>query len=99
MPLVQSCREFAEETMGLFGGCEVNGSSVAACSRQMHTQLIQRQHVLKVVHQLKKVRASLSFFTQHVLSQFIIDATIFITCTITGPDFAAHSVIYCDAHE
>lgn len=47
-------REFAEETMGLFGGCEVNGSSVAACSRQMHTQLIQRQHVLKVVHQLKK---------------------------------------------
>ncbi len=55
--------------------------------------------VLKVVHQLKKVRASLSFFTQHVLSQFIIDATIFITCTITGPDFAAHSVIYCDAHE
>ena len=49
------CREFAEETMGLFGGCEVNGASVAACSRQMHTQLIQRQHVLKVVHQLKKV--------------------------------------------
>ncbi|DBA78474.1 hypothetical protein WJX79_008004 [Trebouxia sp. C0005] len=47
-------REFAEETMGLFGGCEVNGSSVAACSRQMRTQLIQRQHVLKVVHQLKK---------------------------------------------
>lgn len=47
-------REFAEETMGLFGGCEVNGSSVAACSRQMHTQLIQRQRVLKVVHQLKK---------------------------------------------
>ncbi|DBB00787.1 hypothetical protein WJX77_001536 [Trebouxia sp. C0004] len=47
-------REFAEETMGLFGGCEVNGSSVAACSRQMHSQLIQRQHVLKVVHQLKK---------------------------------------------
>ncbi len=61
MPLMQSCREFAEETMGLFGGCEVNGSSVAACSRQMHTQLIQRQHVLKVVHQLKKVRTSLSF--------------------------------------
>lgn len=47
--------------MGLFGGCEVNGSSVAACSRQMRTQLIQRQHVLKVVHQLKKVCASLSF--------------------------------------
>ena len=48
-------REFAEETMGLFGGCSVNGSSVAACSKQMHTQLTQRQHVLKVVHQLKKV--------------------------------------------
>ena len=48
-------REFAEETMGLFGGCGVNGSSVAACSKQMHTQLTQRQHVLKVVHQLKKV--------------------------------------------
>ncbi|KAL3162143.1 hypothetical protein ABBQ32_009851 [Trebouxia sp. C0010 RCD-2024] len=47
-------REFAEETMGLFGGCGVNGSSVAACSKQMHTQLTQRQHVLKVVHQLKK---------------------------------------------
>lgn len=47
-------REFAEETMGLFGGCEVNGASVAACSKQMHAQLIQRQHVLKVVHQLKK---------------------------------------------
>lgn len=47
-------REFAEETMGLFGGCAVNGASVAACSKQMHTQLIQRQHVLKVVHQLKK---------------------------------------------
>lgn len=41
--------------MGLFGGCAVNGASVAACSKQMHTQLIQRQHVLKVVHQLKKV--------------------------------------------
>lgn len=41
--------------MGLFGGYGVNGSSVAACSKQMHTQLTQRQHVLKVVHQLKKV--------------------------------------------
>lgn len=41
--------------MGLFGGCGVNESSVAACSKQMHAQLIQRQHVLKVVHQLKKV--------------------------------------------
>lgn len=41
--------------MGLFGGCGVNGASVAACSKQMHSQLIQRQHVLKVVHQLKKV--------------------------------------------
>lgn len=52
---VDAFREFAEETMGLFGGCSVNGSSVAACSKQMHTQLTQRQHVLKVVHQLKKV--------------------------------------------
>lgn len=41
--------------MGLFGGCGVNEASVAACSKQMHSQLIQRQHVLKVVHQLKKV--------------------------------------------
>ena len=48
-------REFAEETMGLFGGCGVNGSSVAACSKQMYAQLTQRNHVLKVVHQLKKV--------------------------------------------
>ena len=53
-------REFAEETMGLFGDCGVNGSSVAACSRQMHTQLTQRQHVLKVVHQLKKVLPQLT---------------------------------------
>ena len=53
--------------MGLFGGCEVNGSSVAACSRQMHTQLIQRQHVLKVVHQLKKVRSSVFLFSAYNL--------------------------------
>ncbi len=85
--------------MGLFGGCEVNGSSVAACSRQMHTQLVQRQHVLKVVHQLKKVHTSLSFvFTMRVLSQSINDATIISTCIITGPDFSANSVIYCHAH-
>jgi len=65
----------------------------------MHTQLIQRQHVLKVVHQLKKVRTPLSFvFTFHVLSQFINDATIFIICTITGSHFSANSMIYCDAH-
>ena len=55
LQLACCCREFAEETMGLFGGCEVNGATVAACSKQMHAQLIQRQHVLKVVHQLKKV--------------------------------------------
>lgn len=73
---VHPCREFAEETMGLFGGCEVNGSSVAACSRQMHTQLIQRQHVLKVVHQLKKVHTFLSFvFTLHLQAHFFNDAT------------------------
>lgn len=53
--LLDTCREFAEETMGLFGGCAVDGSSVAACSKQMHAQLTRRQHVLKVVHQLKKV--------------------------------------------
>lgn len=41
--------------MGLFGGCDVNGSSVAVCSEQMHAQLSSGQHVLKVVHQLKKV--------------------------------------------
>ena len=46
--------------MGLFGGCGVNEASVAACSKQMHTQLIQRQHVLKVVHQLKKVTSQFS---------------------------------------
>ena len=79
--------------MGLFGGCEVNGSSVAACSRQMHTQLIQRQHVLKVVHQLKKVRTSVSFlFNLHIWSQCINDATIFITCIMTGLDISANSV-------
>ena len=53
--------------MGLFGGCEVNGASVAACSRQMHAQLIQRQHVLKVVHQLKKVS-----HTHHLSSSFVL---------------------------
>jgi len=80
--------------MGLFGGCEVNGSSVAACSRQMHTQLIQRQHVLKVVHQLKKVHTFLSFvFTLHLQAHFFNDATIFITCTIIGPDFSANFVM------
>ena len=41
--------------MGLFGGCDVNGSSVAACTSQMHAQLTCGQNVLKVVHQLKKV--------------------------------------------
>lgn len=70
-------REFAEETMGLFGGCSVNGSSVAACSEQMHTQLTQRQHVLKVVHQLKKVTGHLITCMGVMVQQSALQDTIF----------------------
>ena len=47
--------------MGLFGGCDVNGSCVAACTSQMHAQLSRGQNVLKVVHQLKQVLQQLKF--------------------------------------
>eukprot|EP00884_Botryococcus_braunii_P002787 jgi/Botrbrau1/12509/Bobra.0169s0051.1 len=53
---VEACagREFAEETLGIFGGCGVNASTVAASACTMADQLRRSFASLHVVHRLKK---------------------------------------------
>ncbi|KAK9844239.1 hypothetical protein WJX84_006470 [Apatococcus fuscideae] len=47
-------REFAEETLGIFGGCAVDESCVRQCSSDMSAQLRQDGGSIRVEHQLKK---------------------------------------------
>ncbi len=56
-----SCREFAEETLGIFGGGAVDAACVGQCSSEMHQQL-HHGRSLSVEHQLKQVQQSSSCF-------------------------------------
>ncbi|KAI3425201.1 hypothetical protein D9Q98_008970 [Chlorella vulgaris] len=49
-----AAREFAEETLGLFGCCAVDQQGVAASAAAMEAQLRQSGRSVKVIHALKK---------------------------------------------
>ena len=48
-----SCREFAEETLGLFGNCSVTAAGVQLAADLMYHQLCAKTNVLHVKHQLR----------------------------------------------
>jgi len=48
------CREFAEETLGLFGGCGVDAAAVATSASAMAQQLRRADRCLLVVHPLRR---------------------------------------------
>lgn len=49
-----AAREFSEETLGLFGGCNVNVGCVTQSTQYMVCQLHNKSNSFPVVHQLKK---------------------------------------------
>lgn len=53
------CREFAEETLGLFASSAVDAGGVALSHAHMAQQLRDRRHVLQIQHHLKKVPEAL----------------------------------------
>ena len=57
---LSAAREWAEETLGLFGGCGVNAAAVDLSARVMAEQLRTGSCSLEVVHELKVVSAGLS---------------------------------------
>ena len=56
LPAPPFCREFSEETLGMFGDCSVSKASVEASCQRMERQLRSQSNTVKVVHQLRQVR-------------------------------------------